>query len=209
MTCRAQFDRTPFEGGPRSAGPVEAALSRRPLRGLPGMEIRVGEVAGLRQSRDSSYSSEAQITSQRHMAALIQAGRVGSGGRRTRTLGAYRDLTEPYIAQTVLACLPRQLRTLPRPGPDLTHLFGSIENGTPPAHGCDTPSCRRSVAHRTADERMREAAPRNKGRRHTTCSPDPLTVDRTDHECLARLAVQRWPAPRRAWPAAAAGACHP
>jgi hypothetical protein len=45
MTCRAQHDRTPPEGGPRSAGPVEAALSRRPLRGsLPGMEIRVGEV---------------------------------------------------------------------------------------------------------------------------------------------------------------------
>ena len=44
MTCRAQYDRTPLEGGPRSAGPVEAALSRRPLRDLPGMEIRVGEV---------------------------------------------------------------------------------------------------------------------------------------------------------------------
>jgi pimeloyl-ACP methyl ester carboxylesterase len=35
----------PLEGGPRSAGPVEAALSRRLLRGsLPGMETRVGEV---------------------------------------------------------------------------------------------------------------------------------------------------------------------
>jgi pimeloyl-ACP methyl ester carboxylesterase len=45
MTCRAQYDRTPLEGGPRSAGPVESAVSRRPLRGsLPGMEIRVGEV---------------------------------------------------------------------------------------------------------------------------------------------------------------------
>src|SRR5204863_7650800 len=33
MTCRAQYDRSPLVGGPRSAGPVEAALSRRPLRG--------------------------------------------------------------------------------------------------------------------------------------------------------------------------------
>jgi hypothetical protein len=42
MTCPAQYDRTPLEGGPRSAGPVEAALSRRPLRGSsPGMEILV------------------------------------------------------------------------------------------------------------------------------------------------------------------------
>jgi Transposase, Mutator family len=32
-TCRAQYDRTPLEGGPTSAAPVEAALSRRPLRG--------------------------------------------------------------------------------------------------------------------------------------------------------------------------------
>jgi pimeloyl-ACP methyl ester carboxylesterase len=36
---------SPLEGGPRSAGPVEAASSRRPPRGSsPGMEIRVGQV---------------------------------------------------------------------------------------------------------------------------------------------------------------------
>jgi len=34
-----------------------------------------GPFPGLRQSRDSSYSSETHITSQRHMAALIQVGR--------------------------------------------------------------------------------------------------------------------------------------
>lgn len=32
-TCCAQYDRTPLEGGPTSAAPVEAALSRRSLRG--------------------------------------------------------------------------------------------------------------------------------------------------------------------------------
>jgi pimeloyl-ACP methyl ester carboxylesterase len=45
MTCRAQSDRTPLEDGPRSAGPAEAASSRRPPRGgSPGMEVRVGQV---------------------------------------------------------------------------------------------------------------------------------------------------------------------
>jgi pimeloyl-ACP methyl ester carboxylesterase len=45
MTGRGLYDRSPLEGGPRSASPVKAALSRRPPRGIsPGMEIRVGEV---------------------------------------------------------------------------------------------------------------------------------------------------------------------
>ena len=37
---------------------------------------------------------------------------------------------------------------------------------------------------------------------------DPL-LRRPPMNACVRLPVQRWPAPRRAWPAAAAGACHP
>ena len=45
MPCHAQNDQTPLEGGPRPSGPVEAASSRRPPRGISsGMEIRVGQV---------------------------------------------------------------------------------------------------------------------------------------------------------------------
>jgi hypothetical protein len=45
------------------------------LLGSPANAVGDAVLAGLRQSRDSSYSSEAHITSQRHMAALIQVGR--------------------------------------------------------------------------------------------------------------------------------------
>jgi hypothetical protein len=48
-------------------------------------------VPGLRQSRDSSHSSEAHVTSQRHTAALIPGRKAGSAGRHTRTFAAYRD----------------------------------------------------------------------------------------------------------------------
>jgi hypothetical protein len=46
---------------------------------------------GLRQSHYSSHSSEAHVTSQHHMAALIPGWKAGSAGRNTRTFAAYRD----------------------------------------------------------------------------------------------------------------------
>jgi hypothetical protein len=46
---------------------------------------------GLRQSHDSSHSSEPHVTSQRHTAALSRGRKAGSAGRHTQTFAAYRD----------------------------------------------------------------------------------------------------------------------
>ncbi len=57
MTCRAQYDRTPIEGAPTAGGRVEAALSRRPPRGISsGMEMRspVGSAPWLPLPKDTS-----------------------------------------------------------------------------------------------------------------------------------------------------------
>jgi hypothetical protein len=65
-------------------------------------------IAGLRQSHYSSHSSEARVTSQRHMAALIPGWKAGSAGRDTRTFAAYRDFDGalPAIVGSVIRTLP-------------------------------------------------------------------------------------------------------